>query len=173
MFKKLILLVLIALLAIPVTTGCSSNKEQPAAPAASVATEEKPANPATSPAPATTPPTEKPSEPEKAISRVELIERIENGEYDAGDIVLLSGIVMGAGLDGKGIPPDKTSLADFIWLGPSTESPVVRIELAKEKKVKIGEKIIVKGTIASLHYTELSSGKKNLPQIYIIDAVIQ
>jgi hypothetical protein len=175
MFKKLILLVLIALLALSSLVGCSSNpgKEQPAAPAANAATEEKPAAPATSPTTQTTPPADNPSEVGKAISRAELIEQVGNGKYDVGDIVLLSGTVARAALDGKEIPLDKSSLADFVLLGPQTGSPAVRIDLAKEQKVKIGEKIIVKGTITSLPYTELSSGEKNITQIFIKNAVIQ
>jgi len=172
MFKKLIILVLIALLTIPAITGCSSNKEQPAPPA-NAAIQEKPTAPTTSPTTQTTPSTEKSSGSTKAISRIELIEQVEKGEYGVGDIVLLSGIVMGAGLDGKGIPSDKVSLADFVWLGPDTGGPVVRIKLAKEQKVKIGEKIIVKGTLIGVYYTEISSGTKHLNQISIGNAVIQ
>lgn len=169
MFKKLTLLVLIALIAIPAATACSSKATGEIAPPAVAATEQEPANPTSM-----TTPSQKISEKNlgEAISREELIELIEKGELSAGDIVLLSGIVERAALDFKEISPDKSSFADFVLLGPDVESPSVRIELAETQKVKYGEKITVKGTIY-LDYTEVNSEKKHLTQIFIKNAVIR
>jgi len=154
MFKKLILLVLIALLAIPALTACSSKATGEITPPAVAATEQKPSNPTNTPAATPTPATTSPEkvsekDPEKAIPVPEFIEQAESGRYKAGDIVLVSGIVeMALDLEDKDLPPNKSSLVKALALGPETNNHVVRFYLKEPAKVKIGDKVTVKGVFS-------------------------
>ncbi len=168
MFKKLILLVLIALLAIPALTACSSKATGEITPPAVAATEQEPSNPTNTPAatptPATTPP-EKVSEkdPEKAIPVPEFIEQAESGRYKMGDKVLVSGTVEKAWLYPDETLLVKSSPANILFLGPKTNRLYVRVDLKEETKLKIGDKIIVKAIFNAVTANYVST----------LDAVVQ
>jgi hypothetical protein len=190
MFKKLILLVLVALLTVSTVTACSKTTEEVAPPA--IAATEQPTTPNTptttdtTPTPQTITPAEKPSNPEKVISLAELVKRVENGEYKEGkwlengeykegDIVLVSGIIHSATLDSKSlIPSDKSYLVHGIFLSADkTSPPLVNVVLEEETKVKVGDKITVRGVIGFNGRDFTKSPVTTTERIWIKNAVIQ
>ena len=178
MFKKLIILALITLFVLTAATACSSKTMEEAVPPVSAATEQKPTISNTPIVPTTTPETTPSATPtpgetsEKAISVAEFVKRVENGEYEKGDLVLVSGIIHSATLDSKTlIPPGKASLAHTIFLpvDATSRSPAVNAILEKETKVKIGDKITIKGTFG---YTDGYTDSNN-QRIWVYNVTIQ
>ncbi len=149
MFKKLTLLVLIALLVLPALTACSSEADEGIIPPVVAADEINPteSDPVQNPTPETTPNIVK--DQEKPIPVPEFIAQAESGKYERGDPVLISGIVELLGSRG-GTVLTKSEPAYILLLGPETNRLFVIIYFDEPVKLKVGNKIVVEGVFGAV-----------------------
>jgi len=169
MFKKSILLILtIALLVLSALTACSSETVEGIIPPAVASDEQGPTTPAATPTPATTPPEKVSEKVSEAISVSEFAKRVENGEYKAGDAVMISGIVENAYLEEKEtFSTQFEEPADTIFMGmPNVREfhPLVLVIFEKETIVLVRNEITVKGTIAFISTERIKINKAVVAQ---------